>query len=81
MGGFTLMLGLTSPCCQPAGFVDGAVLTSHVANHHKSGPAASFDTEWEVSVAVPSRVFSVLWTLAAGIVSEAGKMLYLKWPP
>ena len=41
---------LTSPCCQPAGFVDGAVLTSIVANHHKSGPAASFDTEWEVSL-------------------------------
>ncbi|KAK9860423.1 hypothetical protein WJX84_007132 [Apatococcus fuscideae] len=29
-------------------FVDGAVLTSNAPNHHKSGPAASFDTEWEL---------------------------------
>ena len=45
------MLDLTGLGCQPAGYVDGAVLTSNVANQHKAGPAASFDVEWEVSTA------------------------------
>ena len=40
--------------CQPAGYADGAFLTSNVAKQQQAGPAASssLSTEWAVSTAL-----------------------------
>ena len=57
------MPDLTGPSCQSAGYVDGAVLTSNVANQHKAGPAASFDTQWEVSTACNIPGQGLVWIM------------------
>ncbi|KAK9839144.1 hypothetical protein WJX74_010445 [Apatococcus lobatus] len=58
-------------------YVDGAVLTSVVPNQHKSGPAASFDTEWELPKLHGGKEHAKQMLSAQGIVvvlSETSQM-------